>query len=216
MISPESVLTSSYHLQRGDQTHGPYSMDDLRAYLTYGTIKPSDAVWDEAQQIWLSLQDLLCLGESTNADVLPQPKGWLNLLKSAAALLTSTPQSKATAIPRRIVRYRDYHRVPPRQRAGRVLSRLLLGTLLYPPWLWAACTTLFSERIFRRKTDEHGYLTLLSPRFEILGAVLLVLNTLAIAAGLWFFSTAIWPAITNLVHSALTAAKDLLAEIKAD
>ena len=126
MTAPESVLTPSYHLQRGDQTHGPYSMEDLRAYLTYGTIKPSDAVWDEAHQIWLSLQDLLSPAESPTQDAPPSPKGWMSLLKSAASLVTATPRSKATAIPRRIVRYRNYHKVPPHQRAGRVLSRWLM------------------------------------------------------------------------------------------
>ena len=214
MTSPESVLTPSYHLQRGDQTHGPYSMDDLRAYLMYGTVKPSDAVWDEEQQVWLSLQDVLGGAATSSPDPQPTASGWKGLLKTLAALLTATPRRKATAIPRRVVRYRDYDKVPPHQRAGRVLGHLVAGALIFPPWLWASCATLFSERVFRRKTDEQGYLKLLSSRFEILGAVLLVLNTLAIAAGLWFFTTAIWPQIVSLLHSMLTAAQDLLGEVR--
>jgi hypothetical protein len=189
-------------------------MDDLRAYLMYGTVKPTDAVWDEAAQIWLSLQDLLSPADSPRQDPPPAPKGWMNLLTRAAALLTATPQSKANTIPRRVVRYRDYHKVPPNQRAGRVLGHLIVGALFFPPWLWASCATLFSERLFRNTTDEQGYLRLLSSRFEILGALLLVLNTLAIAAGLWFFTTAIWPQIVSLLHSMLTAAQDLLGEVR--
>ena len=109
------------------------------------------------------------------------------------------------------MRYRDYERVPVEQRSGKVLQWLVVGFLIFPPLLWRAAHAIFSERIFRRAADEHGYLICWPRWVEVLTTILIVINGI-----LWLSLIAIaWTQASPLVRDMLDAFGDGMHSVKA-
>ena len=156
--APYRPVTPAYYIAKGQKTLGPCTLDDLRSFLAYGSISQGDLVMRDGEQQWhpvASIQEIAAPEDVSKARE-----------RSATGLLPR----------RRTVRYRDYERVPLEQRAGKVLAWLTLGFLIFPPLLWRAAHAIFSARIFRRRTDENGYLICWPRWVEVLTTVLIVIN----------------------------------------
>lgn len=154
-------VTPAYYIAKGQKTLGPCTLDDLRSFLAYGSISQGDLVMRDGEQQW-------------------HPVASLQEMAAAEDALEARQRSATGLLPRRrTVRYRDYERVPLEQRAGKVLTWLVLGFLIFPPMLWRAAHAVFSERVFRRRTDENGYLTCWPRWVEALTTVLIVINGIA-------------------------------------
>lgn len=175
----------TYFIQRNGRNHGPCSLDDIRCYLSYGSLAATDLVWDQESDEWLPAQQVVNPQfdeDGLGYEFMAEPS-WKERLASLKRGFTGLWQkldgtSKANGL-RRVVRYRDYSRVPERERASRVLADMFWGTLFFPPRLWSACSTLFTKRVFRNATNDQGYLKELPRIFEPVGAVLIVVNALA-------------------------------------
>ena len=46
------------HISRGDQQFGPYTVEDLNAYLIQGSILPTDQAWYEGAAGWMSMDQV--------------------------------------------------------------------------------------------------------------------------------------------------------------
>jgi hypothetical protein len=149
----------TYFIQHKSRTHGPCTLAEIASYVAYGSLAATDLVWDQAADSWLAVKELLT-EERVGSDESGVPRA-------------------ANTGPRRVVRYRDYHKVPHGERAGELLTDMLWGMLFFPPWLWRAAATLFSTRVFRRAKDAEGYLRQLPRALETVAAVMILLNALA-------------------------------------
>jgi hypothetical protein len=49
----------TYTLARGEQRHGPYTLEQLRDYFAAGSIQPTDLVWTPGMATWSPVGDLL-------------------------------------------------------------------------------------------------------------------------------------------------------------
>ncbi|MFC5453980.1 DUF4339 domain-containing protein [Prosthecobacter fluviatilis] len=157
-------MHAAYYIAKGQKTLGPCSKDDLRNFLAYGSIRDSDLVKREDEEQWHPVSSLLEL----------HAEGQI-----VADGLTVRP------IRRRVARYRDYNRVPYDQRGGTVLRRMILGFLFFPPMLWWAAVSLYTDHIFRQKKDENGYLVVWGRWVEVLVTLMIILN----AVGWWLIIT---------------------------
>ncbi len=167
-----------YYIAKGQKTLGPCSKDDLRNFLAYGSIKDSDLVKREDDEQWRPVSTLLELHAEGQV---------------SADGLTVRPSR------RRVARYRDYNRVPYSQRGGAVLRRMILGFLLFPPLLWWAAVSLYSDHIFRRKKDENGYLKVWGRWVEVLATLLIIINAVAWWAGITYASWILGPGLSELM-----------------
>lgn len=150
--------TVHYYITKGRKTVGPCTLDDLLSYVAYGSVQPEDLVRRDGDSEWSPLSQLEELRS------LDDPSG--------------TRRQDITQR-RRVVRYREYERVPEMFRSGVVLRRLILGFLFYPPSLWHGAGAIFHDRIYSREKDAGGFL-LHWPRWvSSLAAAMLVINTLA-------------------------------------
>jgi hypothetical protein len=197
----------SYFIQRNGRQHGPCTLDEIRSYLSYGSLAATDLVWDQDADQWLPAQQVVNpsgeegpLGYEFMAE-----ESWKERLAGLGKGLVGLWQRLNGAgkpnAPRRVVRYRDYNRVPQRERASTVLADMFWGTLFFPPRLWAACSTLFTKRVFRNATNDQGYLKELPRFFEALGAVLIVVNALAWALLFHWAWTVAVPTTMQLVEA---------------
>lgn len=59
-----------YTLARGEQRHGPYTLDQLRDYFAAGSIQPTDLVWTPGMATWSRVGDLL---DQNTAQHMPPP-----------------------------------------------------------------------------------------------------------------------------------------------
>jgi hypothetical protein len=176
-------MSASYYIARGRKTLGPCTLDDLRNYLAYGSVSPGDLVRRGEDSQWHAVSSVLRQSEVEGA--------------------VQNPLGAIHEPPRRTVRYRDYHRVPPEQQSGVVIKWMVLGFLLFPPLLWRAAVSIYSQRIFQRAQDAGGYL-LHWPRWvEPLVTVLIMVNALLVMS----LSYALWHAISPLMHDFLEAMK---------
>lgn len=168
---------SLYYIAKGQKTLGPCSMDDLRNYLAYGSIRDCDLVKREDEEQWRPVSTLLelNLGGEIVADG-----------------LTTKPTR------RRVARYRDYERVPYEQRSGVVMRRMFFGFLFLPPLLWWAAVALYSDHIFRRKKDENGYLKVWGRWLEVVVTFLIVINAFAWWMGITYASWIVGPGLKEL------------------
>ena len=186
-------VTPAYYIAKGQKTLGPCTLDDLRNFLAYGSISQGDLVMRDGEQQWHPVASLQEIAAPEDA---PEARE-----RSAAGLLPR----------RRTVRYREYERVPLDQRAGKVLAWLTLGFLIFPPLLWRAAHAIFSTRIFRRRTDENGYLICWPRWVEVLTTVLIVINGIA-----WLSLIAIaWSHARPLVRDMMGAFGEGLNSVKA-
>lgn len=186
-------VTPAYYIAKGQKTLGPCTLDDLRNFLAYGSISQGDLVMRDGEQQWHPVASLQEIAAPEDA---PEARE-----RSATGLLPR----------RRTVRYREYERVPLNQRAGKVLAWLTLGFLIFPPLLWRAAHAIFSTRIFRRRTDENGYLICWPRWVEVLTTVLIVINGIA-----WLSLIAIaWSHAGPLVRDMMGAFGEGLNSVKA-
>ncbi len=167
-----------YYIAKGQKTLGPCSKDDLRNFLAYGSIKDSDLVKREDDEQWRPVSTLLELHAEGQV---------------SADGLTVRPSR------RRVARYRDYNRVPYSQRGGAVLRRMVLGFLLFPPLLWWAAVSLYSDHIFRRKKDDNGYLKVWGRWVEVLVPLMIIINAVAWWAGITYASWILGPGLNELM-----------------
>lgn len=167
-----------YYIAKGQKTLGPCSKDDLRNFLAYGSIKDSDLVKREDDEQWRPVSTLLELHAEGQV---------------SADGLSVRPSR------RRVARYRDYNRVPYSQRGGAVLRRMILGFLLFPPLLWWAAVSLYSDHIFRRKKDENGYLKVWGRWVEVLVTLMIIINAVAWWAGITYASWILGPGLDELM-----------------
>lgn len=184
-----------YYIAKGQKTLGPCSKDDLRNFLAYGSIRDSDLVKRDDEEQWRPVSSLLELHMAGQV---------------LADGLTVKP------IRRRVARYRDYNRVPYDQRGGVVLRRMVFGFLIFPPLLWWAAVSLYSDHIFRRTKDENGYLRIWGRWVEVVVTVMIILNALAWWAGIAYASWIIGPGLRELrsgMGDAVAVIKGMLSDI---
>jgi hypothetical protein len=184
-------VSSQFYITKGQKTVGPCSLDDLRSFVAYGSIKETDLIRREGQSDWTPLRHL---------EELTPKEG-------------DPPTSRDVGIPRRTARYRDYEKVPSVRQAGWVLTRVIWGFLLFPPLLWKATLAIYQQTIYTREKNEHGYL-LTWPRWvESVVTVLLLVNAAAWIAAIWWTSARAAPLAHDLIamfHTALTDLQDWL------
>jgi hypothetical protein len=180
MFSP--AVTPAYYIAKGQKTLGPCTLDDLRNFLAYGSISHGDLVMRDGEQQW-------------------HPVASLQEMTASEGITEAGERSASLLLPRRrTVRYRSYERVPVEQRSGKVLTWLVVGFWI-PPLLWRAAHAIFSERIFRRKADEHGYL-LCWPRWvEVLTTILIVINGLVWLSLIAFAWTQASPLLRDMMEA---------------
>jgi hypothetical protein len=173
---PESVH-ALYYIAKGQKTLGPCSKDDLRNFLAYGSIRDSDLVRRDDDELWRPVSSLLELHATG---------------KVVADGLMVKP------LRRRVARYRDYNRVPYEQRGGAVLRRMIFGFLLMPPLLWWAAVSIYSDNIFRSSKDENGYLKIWGRWVEMVVTIMIIVNALAWWAGIIYASWILGPGLAEL------------------
>jgi hypothetical protein len=168
-------VSQEYYISKKGKTAGPCSLDDLRNYLAYGSLRSNDLVMRAGDSSWTPLR---MLPEFQNED--------------EEAMVSQVTQR------RRVARYRDYHKVPPALRSGVVIRRLLSGFLFFPPLLWQAASSVFQERIFRKVTDEHGFLKTWPRWVEKLVYPMLVLNAAVWLILIWTLTSRFMPILREL------------------
>lgn len=154
-------MTQSYYIAKGQKTLGPCTLDDLRNFLAYGSIQQGDLVMRDGEKQWRPVAALL--------EIASDEEGGKKEKSGLGSILTR----------RRIVRYRDYDRVPCEQRGGVVLRWLILGFLLFPPLLWRSAVSIYSHTIFKSRMDENGYLQIWPRWPELAVTLMIVLNGVA-------------------------------------
>lgn len=193
--TPLPTVHSLYYIAKGQKTLGPCSKDDLRNFLAYGSIRDSDLVKRDDEEQWRPVSSLLELHMAGQV---------------LADGLTVKP------IRRRVARYRDYNRVPYPQRGGVVLRRMVFGFLLFPPFLWIAAVSLYSDHIFSKTKDENGYLKIWGRWVEVLVTTMIIMNALAWWAGVSYASWIIGPGIRELssgMGDAVDVIKGMLRDV---
>lgn len=168
-------MTQEFYISKKGKTAGPCSLDDLRNYLAYGSLRGNDLVMRAGDSSWTPLR---MLPEFQNED--------------EETLVSEVTQR------RRVARYRDYLKVPPALRSGVVIRRLLCGFLFFPPLLWQAASAVFQERIFRKAADEHGFLKTWPRWVEKLVYPMLVLNAAVWLILIWTLTYRFMPVVREL------------------
>jgi hypothetical protein len=187
--APSRTVTQSYYIAKGQKTLGPCTLDDLRNFLAYGSIQQGDLVMRDGEKQWRPVATLLEIASA-------QEDG-----KNEKADLESIVTR------RRTVRYRDYDRVPYEQRGGVVLRWLMLGFLLFPPLLWRSAVSIYSQTIFRSRTDENGYLEIWPRWPELAVTLMIVLNGIA----WWALITAGYAGAQPFIREFMEASKGMRA-----
>ena len=198
-VEVQEDLASEFYISRHGKIHGPCSLDEIRSYLAYGSMKAGERVCRAGCNQWVPVGELPELRPpDAEPEIFENAPGWLQWLRpmlrifdKGSAAKNAAAQALALAPRRRVVRYRDYEKVPEQHRAGATALRIFFGFLFFPPRLWSACATVFSQRIYRNRTDEAGYLRTWPRWVEMFCAVLLTVNALAwIFAIYWVVDTA--------------------------
>ncbi len=177
---------SQYFLTKSGKTVGPCTLDDLRSYLAYGSVRDSDLTMRAGEQVWMPLRQL----------------EELQLDQGTESLQEITRR-------RRVVRYREYEKVPLKQRGGWVLQEMILGFLFFPPKLWRASASVFQERIYRRSADQEGFLRHWPSWVETVVQVMLIVNAAIWLLMLWLLTSNAMPIIRELVGLLKTGIADL-------
>lgn len=177
---------SQYFLTKSGKTVGPCTLDDLRSYLAYGSVRDSDLTMRAGEQVWMPLRQL----------------EELQLDQGTESLQEITRR-------RRVVRYREYEKVPLKQRGGWVLQEMILGFLFFPPKLWRASASVFQERIFRRSADQEGFLRHWPNSVETVVQIMLIVNAAVWLLMLWLLTSNAMPIVRELVGLMKTGIADL-------
>ena len=128
-----------FYVSKKGKTIGPCTADEVHNFLLYGSISIEDLIQSEGEEEWVPVMSL--------------PEFQSHIKDSDLG----TGEKGKPSIRRRIVRLREYDRVPYPQRGGVVLSGLILG-LLNPIRLWKAAASVYENKIYRRAKDPHGFL----------------------------------------------------------
>jgi hypothetical protein len=107
------------------------------------------------------------------------------------------------------VRYREYEKVPLKQRGGWVIQEMLLGFLFFPPKLWRISATVFQERIFSRAADPEGFLKSWPRWVETVVQIMLIVNAVVWVLMLWLLTSNAMPIVRELVGLLKTGIADL-------
>ena len=94
---------SQYFLTKSGKIVDPRTPDDLRSYLAYGSVRDCDLTMGAGEQVWMPLRQL----------------EELQLDQGTESLQEITRR-------RRVVRYREYEKVPLKQQSGWVIQELML------------------------------------------------------------------------------------------
>ena len=65
-------MSDQYHIARGSEQFGPYTLQQIDEYLAGGTLQPTDLAWTEGQAHWVPLSQLRT-GTAPVAAPVPQP-----------------------------------------------------------------------------------------------------------------------------------------------
>ncbi len=190
-LSPE--VSAIYYITKGQKTVGPCSLDDLRAYIAYGSVRDSDLVRREGATEWTPLRYLAEL--QLNGE--------------------DAPTAQEITTRRRTARYRDYEKVPIARRSGVVLGWLVWGFLVFPPLLWRGAISVYQDRIYSQKADEKGYLQFWPRWIEPIVTVLLVVNAitwLLLIAWVWRESTPMARELASFVSTAIIDLQNWLSK----
>lgn len=184
-----------FHISLGGKKHGPFTEREVRSYLAYGSMKPDDLVRREGETEWLPAKSVL---EFSDFDPDTQ---------ITRALLTGDKPKP----PPRILRYRDYDRVPEERRAGRVLWRLFTGLIFRPLTLWRTASVVFTANIYRRAKDPNGFHRIWPRWVEGVVATLVITHALAWA------SFAFWaaPRARSLAQVVVEQVQQAMTDVKA-
>lgn len=184
-----------YHILRDGIEHGPFTEREVRAYLAYGSMKPDGLVRRQGETEWLPAKSVM---EFSDFD--PETQ-------TTRSLLTGDKPKP----PPRILRYRDYDRVPEERRAGRVLWRLITGLIFRPLTLWRTASTVFTSNIYRRAKDPNGFHRIWPRWVEGVVATLVIIHALAWA------SFAFWaaPRARTLARVVLEQVEQAVKDVKA-
>lgn len=176
---------NEFFILRHGKPHGPCSVDELKAYLAYGSLRPDELVGAAGTDNWLPVSKVVA---PPVTEVEEEPDNWWEALCLWwRRRNTSEDAVSATDLinqRRRAVRYRDWDKVPQGVRSGIVFWRILTGFLFFPPRLWAACSTVFTQRIIRNNADDNGYLKTWPAGVEVICTLLIIVNALAWWLGL--------------------------------
>ncbi len=169
-----------FYLSRQGKPHGPLPWSEIRSYLAYGSVSQAELLSPDGSKDWRSLEEWRKVIEGAQAS---QDEGQgltRKLMGFLAAIGRGLRPSTADAdLPRRrAVRFREWEHVPEKQRSSRVVSDLLAGFLFFPPRLWSASSRVFSQHVFRRSTDEAGFLKVWPQGAETFCTVLILINAL--------------------------------------
>ena len=185
-----------YYIAHNEKVLGPCTLQELRTFIYYGSVKMSDFVMRVGEADWVAAGTIPELADFHTGHVLNEPHSLFE------RLLTEKPKP-----PRRILRYQDYVHVPPEQRALVAAWRLLTGFLLWPPRLWREAALVFSSNIYRRKKDAHGFHKIWPGWVEGVVSVMIVTQALAVCLALmWLTPRAV--AVYHLVAEVLRGAAD--------
>lgn len=188
-------MSSQFYITKGQKTVGPCTLDDLRSFVAYGSIKECDLIRREGETTWTPLRHL---------DELAPKDG-------------EPPTARDISIPRRTARYREYEKIPCARQSGWVLWRLIVGFLLFPPLLWKAASAIYQHPIYSRRKNENGYLEPWPRWIDGLVTALILANAVIWCTAIWWASSRAAPLTRDLIavfHSGITDLQDWLGKSK--
>lgn len=177
MTSPDQP---HFYLSRQGRAHGPLSWEEIRSYLAYGSVSPGEMLSMDGRKDWRSLDEWREVVEGpVSSDDEAQGFSRKAARFMAALWQALKPAEAKDGLPRRrAVRFREWEHVPENQRSTKVLSDILTGFLFFPPRLWSASSRVFSQHIFRKSSDDAGFLKIWPPVAETLCSTLILVNAL--------------------------------------
>lgn len=208
---------ASFYIHRKGKAHGPCTLDELRTYLAYGSVKPDELVAEAGTDYWQPARQIFA-APASESDELPEepptnPWAWLRQRWQQRNKPGAVDELKAALkTRRRVIRYRDWDKVPLSMRSTQVLQQMIIGFCFFPPSLWLACGRVFSTRIIRPAADEDGYLKSWPTAMQSVCTVLIVLNAVA-----WTWGTyTLWQQFGPFVKEASAALIDSITQFFQD
>ena len=65
------LLLMNIHITRGEESSGPFSLEEVQAYLAEGILLPDDLAWHEGLENWIPLAELV--GQPAAPESAPLP-----------------------------------------------------------------------------------------------------------------------------------------------
>lgn len=208
---------ANFYIHRKGKAHGPCSLDELRTYLAYGSVKPDELVAEAGTDHWQTVQSMFITStletDASLDDAPTNPWAWLRQRwQQRANSLEQNDLLAALKIRRRVIRYRDWEKVPHAVRSTEVIQQMIVGFCVFPPSLWLACARVLSSRIIRPTTDNDGYLKSWPAAMQTVCTLLIVANTLAWLWGGYM----LWHEYGTFVKEAMAAFMDSITQFVQD